>query len=127
MFTVKKKDKHRDRGVAVGFNGGLIACVVGAVSGYFAEKKRIRTAARKKRERKVRRVRMAVKAARTAAYFVPMVVALAKAVGFIAERRQKKQEEPEESENVDIEIVQAEPVSSEEEVYERVNSENPET
>ena len=127
MFTVKKKDKHRDRGVAIGFNGGLIACVAGAVSGYFAEKKRIRTAARKKRERKVRRVRMAVKAARTAAYFVPMVIALAKAAGFIAERRQKKQEEHEEPENVDIEIIQAEPVSSEEEVYGRTMEETPET
>lgn len=126
MFTVTKKDKHRDRGVAVGFNGGLIACVVGAVSGYFAEKKRLRAAVRKKRERKVRRVRMAMTAARTAAYFVPMVIALAKAAGFIAERRQKKQDEPEEDENVDIEIIRAEPVSSEEEVYKRAMEETPE-
>ncbi len=130
MLTITKKDKKRDRGVAVGANIGLIATVIAAVRGYFADKKHQRELARKKRERKAKRIRFAVSAMRIVAYFVPVVIALAKAAGFIAEKREKKQEE--EAENIDIEIIQAEPVSSEEEVFERVNSEagdseNPET
>ncbi len=122
MITIKKKAKNRDRGIAIGANIGLIATVIGAVRGWFAERKHQRDLARRKRERKAKRVRFAVKAIRTAAYFVPAVIALAKAAGIIAEKRTGKQAE-EQPENVEIEIIQAEPVSSEEEVFERVNSE----
>ncbi|MCC8196919.1 MAG: hypothetical protein LIO49_09055 [Ruminococcus sp.] len=125
MLTVTKKSKNRDRGVAVGANLGLIATVIAAVRGWFADKKHKREVARRKRLRKVRMTRFAIRTARTLAYFVPIVIALAKAAGFIADRRQKK-EEPEEPKDTDIEIIQAEPISSEEEVFERVNSENPE-
>ncbi|MCD7804609.1 MAG: hypothetical protein LUH03_05570 [Oscillospiraceae bacterium] len=122
MLTVTKKSKNRDRGVAVGANLGLIATVIAAVRGWFADKRHRRELARRKRERKIRMTRFAIRAARTLAYFIPTVIALAKAAGFIADRRQKK-EEPEEPEDTDIEIIQAEPISSEEEVFERANAE----
>ncbi|MCD7848245.1 MAG: hypothetical protein LUG49_09515 [Oscillospiraceae bacterium] len=122
MITVTKKDKNRDRGVAAGANLGLIATVIMAVRGWFAEKRHQRELARRRHERKMKMARFAVRAIRTAAYFVPIVIAFAKAAGFISERRKKK-EEPEEPEDTDIEIIQAEPVSSEEEVFERANAE----
>ncbi len=93
-----------------------------AVRGWFSDKKHRREIARRKRLRKVRMTRFAIRTVRTLAYFVPMIIAFAKAAGFIADKRAEKQEE-EESEDIDIEIIQAEPVSSEKEVYERVNSE----
>ncbi len=125
MVVAKKKDKNRDRGVAAGANLGLIATVIVAVSGWFKEKKHQRELARRKRERRRKATRFALKAIKAAAYFVPIVIALAKAAGLIAKRREKKLDK--EAEDVGIEIIQAEPVSSEEEVYERVNSETPET
>ncbi|MCD8006914.1 MAG: hypothetical protein LUF29_08120 [Oscillospiraceae bacterium] len=125
MLTYIKKDKNRDRGVAVGANLGLIATVVAAVRGWFAERRHQRDLARRKRERKIKMARFAVKAIQTAAYFVPIVIALAKAAGFISERREKKLDE--EAENIDIEVIPAEPVASEAEVYERVNAETPKT
>ncbi|MCD7771386.1 MAG: hypothetical protein LUH23_04805 [Oscillospiraceae bacterium] len=125
MVVVKKKAKNGDRGVAVGANLGLIATVIMAVRGWFEDKKHQRELARRKRLRKIRMTRLAVKTIRTLAYFIPMVIALAKAAGFIAEKRAEKNEENE-PEDIDIEIIQAEPVSSEAEVYEKVNSESPE-
>ncbi|MCD8107641.1 MAG: hypothetical protein LUE20_06735 [Oscillospiraceae bacterium] len=125
MVVVRKKDKNRDRGVAAGANLGLIATVVVAVRGWFKERKHQRELARRKRDRKAKRVRFALKAVRIATYFVPIVIALAKAAGLIAKRREKKLDK--EAEDVGIEIIHSEPVSSEEEVYERVNSENSET
>ncbi|MCD7785644.1 MAG: hypothetical protein LUH18_08780 [Oscillospiraceae bacterium] len=134
MIVVKKKDNKRDRGVAAGANLGLIATVVAAVRGWFAERRHQRELARRKRERRMKMARFAIRAARIAAYFIPIVIALVKSAGLISKIRGKKQkEEPEQEEDdIGIEVIQSEPVSSEEEVYERVNSEagdseNPET
>lgn len=122
MLTVTKKSKNRDRGVAVGANLGLIATVIAAVRGWLADKRHRRELARRKRERKIRMTRFAIRAARTLAYFIPTVIALAKAAGFIADKRAEKKEE-EKPEDTDIEIIQAEPISSEKEVFERANAE----
>ncbi|MCD7822972.1 MAG: hypothetical protein LUG86_02980 [Oscillospiraceae bacterium] len=130
MLTITKKDKKRDRGVAVGANLGLIATMIMAARGWFAERKRQREIARRKRERKARRARFTVQSLETLVRILPIVIAalrLARLIIDIRNRKKSEQEEDTTEESSDgVEIVEAEPVASEEEVYEKVNSESPE-
>ncbi|MCC8131085.1 MAG: hypothetical protein LIO72_04970 [Ruminococcus sp.] len=129
MVTIKKKDKNWDRGVAVGANLGLIGTVVAAVRGYFAEKRHQRELARRKRERKMKMARATASLIRTLTYLLPIIIALLKAARLVVDIRKRKQnekEEPEEHEVVNgIEIIPSEPVVSEDEVFEKANSEAP--